>query len=123
MLILRFYEHAKISDVAIYGFSENHDADCFNMAVGSWGQAIQISRIEEIQAALPKHDFDFNYPILWTWKNVAVAISGFCENHDFYCLNMAASFWGQAIQISRIEGIQAALLKHDFDVDSQILWT
>ena len=52
-----------------------------------------------------------------------VAISGFCENRDFDCLNMAVSFWGQASQISCIEGIQAALLKHDFDADSQILWT
>ena len=45
----------------------------------------------------------------------------FCENHDFDGLNMVVSFWGQAIQISRIEKLQVALLKHYFDVDSQIL--
>ena len=52
-----------------------------------------------------------------------VAISGFCKNHDFDGVNMHVSSWGQANQISRIQKIQAALLKHDFDVDSQILWT
>ena len=52
-----------------------------------------------------------------------VAISGFGENHEFDGLNMAVSPWGQANQISRIQKIQAALLKHDFDVDSQISWT
>ena len=56
-------------------------------------------------------------------KISGAAISRFCENLDFECLNMAVSFWGQANQISCIEEIQAALLKHDFDVDSQILWT
>ena len=66
MLILRFYEHRTISDVAISGFSENHDFDGLNMPVGSWGQANQISRIEEIQAALLKHDFDVDSQILWT---------------------------------------------------------
>ena len=66
MLILRFYEHRKISDVAISGFGENHDFDCLNMAVSSWGQANQISRIQKIQAALLKHDFDVDSQILWT---------------------------------------------------------
>ena len=67
MLILRFYEHMKISDVAIPGFSENRDVDGLNMAVSSWGQAIQIFRIEGIQAALLKHEFDVDSQILWTW--------------------------------------------------------
>ena len=51
------------------------------------------------------------------------AISGFCQNHDFYGLDMVVSFWGQAIQISRIEESQAALLKHYFGVDSLVLRT
>ena len=40
VVILRFYEHVKKSDVAISGFCENHDFDCLNMAVSFWGQAI-----------------------------------------------------------------------------------
>ena len=66
MLILRFYEHRKISDVAISGFSENHDVDGLNMPVGSWGQAIQISRIQKSRAALLRHDFDVDFQILWS---------------------------------------------------------
>ena len=66
MLIPRCYEHAEISDAAISGFGENLDFECLNMAVSFWGQANQISRIEEIQAALPKHDFDVDSQILWT---------------------------------------------------------
>ena len=66
MLIPRFYEHRKISDVAISGFSENHDVDGLNMPVGSWGHATQSSRIQKSQVALRKHDFDVDSLILWT---------------------------------------------------------
>ena len=66
MLISWFYEHVKKSDVATSGFCENHDFDGLNMALSSWGQAIQIPSIEEIQAALLKHDFGVDSQIVWT---------------------------------------------------------
>ena len=123
MLILRFYEHVKKSDVAIYGFCENHNVDGLNMAANSWGHEIQIFRIEGIQAALLNHDFEVDSHILWTCEKIWCCNFWNCENHNFEVLNMAVSSWGQAIQIFRIEGMQAALLKHDCDVDPQILWT